>query len=77
MNVIASALANSGLPVERLELEITETILLHNSDATLALLYRLRAFGVRIAMDDFGTGYSSLNYLQRFPFDKIRSIAHS
>jgi diguanylate cyclase (GGDEF)-like protein len=72
VNVIASALANSGLPAERLELEITETILLHNSEATLAMLYQLRALGVRIAMDDFGTGYSSLSYLQRFPFDKIK-----
>jgi EAL domain-containing protein (putative c-di-GMP-specific phosphodiesterase class I) len=72
VNVIASALANSGLPAERLELEITETILLHNSEVTLAMLYQLRALGVRIAMDDFGTGYSSLSYLQRFPFDKIK-----
>jgi EAL domain-containing protein (putative c-di-GMP-specific phosphodiesterase class I) len=66
------ALANSGLPAERLELEITETILLHNSEVTLAMLYRLRALGVRIAMDDFGRGYSSLSYLQRFAFDKIK-----
>jgi EAL domain-containing protein (putative c-di-GMP-specific phosphodiesterase class I) len=66
------ALANSGLPPERLELEITETILLHNSEVTLAMLYQLRALGVRTAMDDFGTGYSSLSYLQRFPFDKIK-----
>jgi EAL domain-containing protein (putative c-di-GMP-specific phosphodiesterase class I) len=46
--------------------------LLHNSEATLAMLYQLRALGVRIAMDGFGTGYSSLSYLQRFPFDKIK-----
>ena len=72
MNVVARALANSGLPPERLELEITGTILLHNSEVTLAMLYQLRALGVRIAMDDFGTGYSSLSYLQRFPFDKIK-----
>ena len=55
-----------------LELEITETILLQDSEATLTLLYRLRELGVRIAMDDFGTGYSSLSYLQSFPFDKIK-----
>jgi EAL domain-containing protein (putative c-di-GMP-specific phosphodiesterase class I) len=72
VNVVARALANSGLPPERLELEITGTILLHNSEVTLAMLYQLRALGVRIAMDDFGTGYSSLSYLQRFPFDKIK-----
>jgi EAL domain-containing protein (putative c-di-GMP-specific phosphodiesterase class I) len=72
VNVVARALANSGLPPERLELEITETILLHNSEVTLAMLYQLRALGVRTAMDDFGTGYSSLSYLQRFPFDKIK-----
>jgi len=71
-NVIASALANSGLPVERLELEITRTILPHNSEATLAMLYQLCALGVHIAMDDFGTGYASPSYLQRFPFDKIK-----
>ena len=68
----SSALAASGLPPERLELEITETILLQDSEATLAMLYQLRELGVRIAMDDFGTGYSSLSYLQSFPFDKIK-----
>ena len=56
----------------RLELEITETILLQDSETTLAMLYQLRELGVRIAMDDFGTGYSSLSYLQSFPFDRIK-----
>ena len=67
-----SALATSGVSADRLELEITETALLDDSDATLAMLYRLREIGVRIAMDDFGTGYSSLAYLQSFPFDRIK-----
>ena len=70
--VIVGALAASGLAPDRLELEITETVLLHDSEATLNMLYQLRELGVRIAMDDFGTGYSSLSYLQSFPFDKIK-----
>jgi diguanylate cyclase (GGDEF)-like protein len=69
---VIGALATSGLPAERLELEITEAVLLEDNDATLAMLHQLRELGVRIAMDDFGTGYSSLSYLQRFPFDKIK-----
>ncbi len=72
VQVVMNALAASGLAANRLELEITETVLLDDSAATLAMLHQLRAFGVRIAMDDFGTGYSSLSYLQRFPFDKIK-----
>jgi diguanylate cyclase (GGDEF)-like protein len=72
ISVVTHALANSGLAPERLELEITEAILLEHTDATLDTLNRLRAFGIRIAMDDFGTGYSSLSYLQKFPFDKIK-----
>src|SRR5712671_6930685 len=69
---IVAALAASGLPANRLELEITEAVLIRDDDAALAILHQLRAIGVRIALDDFGTGYSSLSYLQRFPFDKIK-----
>ena len=69
---VASALASSGLAANRLELEITEAVLIRDDDAALAILHQLRAVGVRIALDDFGTGYSSLSYLQRFPFDKIK-----
>ena len=70
--MIVGALATSGLHPARLEIEITESVLLQNKEATLAVLHQLRALGVRIAMDDFGTGYSSLTYLQCFPFDKIK-----
>jgi diguanylate cyclase (GGDEF)-like protein len=69
---IVAALAASGLPPSRLELEITEAVLIRDDDAALETLHQLRAIGVRIALDDFGTGYSSLSYLQRFPFDKIK-----
>ena len=69
---IMAALAASGLPASRLELEITEAVLIRDDEAALAMLQHLRAIGVRIALDDFGTGYSSLSYLQRFPFDKIK-----
>ena len=71
-NVVFSALAVSHLPANRLELEITESVLLKNNETTLATLHRLHDFGVRISMDDFGTGYSSLSYLRSFPFDKIK-----
>jgi EAL domain-containing protein (putative c-di-GMP-specific phosphodiesterase class I) len=70
--VIVNALSASGLDPARLEIEITESVLLQNREATLAVLHQLRSLGVRIAMDDFGTGYSSLTYLQCFPFDKIK-----
>jgi EAL domain-containing protein (putative c-di-GMP-specific phosphodiesterase class I) len=69
---VAAALAASGLAPSRLELEITEAVLIRDDEAALAVLHQLRALGVRIALDDFGTGYSSLGYLQRFPFDKIK-----
>jgi EAL domain-containing protein (putative c-di-GMP-specific phosphodiesterase class I) len=70
--VVIASLKESGLAAERLELEITETLLLGNSEAILAELQTLKAMGVAIVMDDFGTGYSSLSYLWRFPFDKIK-----
>ncbi|WP_444838968.1 putative bifunctional diguanylate cyclase/phosphodiesterase [Bradyrhizobium sp.] len=70
--LVMDALKQSGLPARRLELEITETLLLEKSGQVLATLHALRALGVRISMDDFGTGYSSLSYLRSFPFDKIK-----
>jgi diguanylate cyclase (GGDEF)-like protein len=72
LNVVIGALAESGMPARRLQLEITETVLLQNTFATLATLHELRKLGVQIALDDFGTGYSSLSYLRSFPFDKIK-----
>jgi diguanylate cyclase (GGDEF)-like protein len=70
--VVVGALASSGLPAQRLEIEITESVLLQNTEMTLATLHQLRELGVKISMDDFGTGYSSLSYLRSFPFDKIK-----
>ncbi|MDH6258353.1 EAL domain-containing protein [Bradyrhizobium sp. BR13661] len=72
VQVVISALAQSGLSPKRLELEITESIFLAETDANLAILHQLRELGVAISMDDFGTGYSSLSYLRSFPFDKIK-----
>ncbi|TPG59679.1 EAL domain-containing protein [Roseomonas nepalensis] len=72
VEAVAAALEASGLAPGRLELEITETVMLQDTESTLATLHRLKALGVRIALDDFGTGYSSLSYLQRFPFDKVK-----
>ena len=80
VNVITHALATSGLPGRRLEIEITESVLLRDQSFVLAALHQLHALGVRVAMDDFGTGYSSLSQLRSFPFDKIkidRSFVHT
>ena len=72
VQIVKTALEKSRLPARRLELEITELVLMHDSDAALAMLHQLKALGVSIAMDDFGTGYSSLGYLRSFPFDRIK-----
>lgn len=69
---VMTALGHSGLSADRLEIEITESVLLAETDANLQTLHQLRGLGVRISMDDFGTGYSSLSYLRSFPFDKIK-----
>lgn len=72
VEMVMSALSASGLLATRLEVEITEGVLLQESEKTLQTLHRLRELGVRVSMDDFGTGYSSLSYLRSFPFDKIK-----
>lgn len=69
---VISALASSGLSAGRLELEITEMVLMQENEGAVATLHQLRDLGIRIAMDDFGTGYSSLGYLRSFPFDRIK-----
>jgi diguanylate cyclase (GGDEF)-like protein len=72
VEVVRDALRESGLPPERLELEITESVLLHDNEQAVAALQEIRALGVSFAMDDFGTGYSSLSYLRQFPFSKVK-----
>ena len=72
VTVLTSAIINAQIDPQRVEIEITESALMHDSEANVEMLYRLRELGVRIALDDFGTGYSSLNYLRAFPFDKIK-----
>jgi diguanylate cyclase (GGDEF)-like protein len=72
VQTVVNALAAAGLPATRLELEITESVLLQDAEAAREILLQLRSLGVRIALDDFGTGYSSLSYLRTFPFDKIK-----
>jgi EAL domain-containing protein (putative c-di-GMP-specific phosphodiesterase class I) len=71
-NIVHQVLLETGLPPARLELEITEGVLIGDFNRAVGILRRLKNLGVRIAMDDFGTGYSSLSYLQSFPFDKIK-----
>jgi diguanylate cyclase (GGDEF)-like protein len=72
VSVVLGALATSGVAAQRLELEVTETVIMHDSEAVFAALGQLHELGVRIALDDFGTGYSSLSFLQKFSFDKIK-----
>jgi diguanylate cyclase (GGDEF)-like protein len=72
VTMVTHALAAAGLPASRLELEITEAVLLQKDEAIVEMLHQLRTLGIRISMDDFGTGYSSLSYLRSFPFDKIK-----
>ncbi len=72
IGAVNEAIVRYGLKPDRLELEITESVLIHDTDATLAILGALKEIGVRISMDDFGTGYSSLSYLRKFPFDKLK-----
>ena len=72
ISVVKDALKASGLPASRLDVEITESVFMQNTEETLAILDELRALGVRISLDDFGTGYSSLSYLQAFPLNKVK-----
>lgn len=70
--MVESALVGSGLPSQALELEMTESVIMHNVEGAIAAMGRLKEMGVRLAMDDFGVGYSSLNYLRRFPLDVLK-----
>jgi diguanylate cyclase (GGDEF)-like protein len=72
MPTVIGALASSGMPASRLELEIVESVMMQNTEATLTTLHQLHELGVKISMDDFGTGFSALSYLIRFPFDKLK-----
>jgi EAL domain-containing protein (putative c-di-GMP-specific phosphodiesterase class I) len=72
VRTVARALRGSGIDPGRVEIEITESVMIHDFDAALSMLHQLKALGVSISMDDFGTGYSSLSYLRSFPFDKIK-----
>jgi diguanylate cyclase (GGDEF)-like protein/PAS domain S-box-containing protein len=72
LSLVNAAIEESGMPPSKLQLEITESVLLQNTFSTLETLHKLRSMGVQIALDDFGTGYSSLSYLRSFPFDKIK-----
>lgn len=69
---VRAVLSETGLPAERLELEITESTVMHSADSSVATLAELKAMGVKLAIDDFGTGYSSLSYLRRFPIDRLK-----
>ena len=77
VSTVVSALASSGLPASRLELEITESVLLEKSERNIAILNQLRELGVRISMDDFGTGYSSIGYLRSSRSTRSRSTSRS
>lgn len=72
VSVVASAIRDGHISAQRLEVEVTEGVLLTESGSTLETLNRLRSMGVRVSMDDFGTGYSSLSYLRKFPFDRLK-----
>jgi len=69
---VAAALRDTGLAAEFLELEITESVIMHGAEAAIATVRRLKGMGVKMSIDDFGTGYSSLNYLKQFPIDRLK-----